>query len=224
MRIMIHACPKRMWYVEGYLVPKLVEQGIPKKSIVVWNDETGKGNLISCIEAFKWCGEHPVKDGTWHLQDDVVPAADFAKRAKGHKESVVCGFSSVSAAGRRRRGRSAQIGGIVKPDRMWWSFPCIRIEDALASDCAKWVDSEESDEDYREKKAAGEDDDFFFRIFMLRYHPDMDVMNVSPNLVNHIAEMIGGSVLGHEGRVVSSCFEDHGEWQEAEDWIRDNGV
>ena len=36
MQILIHACPARMWYVDGFLVPELRRQGA--KHIEVWND------------------------------------------------------------------------------------------------------------------------------------------------------------------------------------------
>ena len=155
MRVMIHACPKRMWYVEGYLVPKLVEQGIPKKSIVVWNDEAGKGNLVSCMEAFQWCGEHPVKDGTWHLQDDVIPAVDFAKKAESIKDDVACGFRPGHRGRLERRcmRERNENGGYVSVKTQGWTFQCFRISDRIAGECAKWF-FEEAPKDERFREAA----------------------------------------------------------------------
>lgn len=49
MRVCIHAYPKRMWYVEEFLVPMLKEQGA---EVEVWNDTAGRGNLLSCVESF----------------------------------------------------------------------------------------------------------------------------------------------------------------------------
>ena len=68
MKIMIHTCPERLWYVEEFLVPSLIAQGID--DIKVWNDERRVGNLASCLASFASCsgGE------TWHMQDDVVIA------------------------------------------------------------------------------------------------------------------------------------------------------
>ena len=50
MKVLIHACPKRMWYVEGFLLPELKRQGADE--VEVWNDTEGKGNLRACMEAF----------------------------------------------------------------------------------------------------------------------------------------------------------------------------
>ena len=49
MHYMIHACPQRMWYVEGFLIPSMKAQGISEEEITVWNDTEGKGNLFSSM-------------------------------------------------------------------------------------------------------------------------------------------------------------------------------
>ena len=50
MKVLIHACPKRMWYVEGFLLPELERQGADE--VEVWNDVERKGNLKSCMASF----------------------------------------------------------------------------------------------------------------------------------------------------------------------------
>lgn len=227
MRVMIHACPKRMWYVEGYLVPKLVEQGIPKKSIVVWNDEAGKGNLVSCMEAFRWCGEHPVKDGTWHLQDDVIPAVDFAKKAESIADDVACGFRPGHRGRLERRcmRERNENGGYVSVRTQGWTFQCFRISDRIAGECAKWFFEEApKDERFRAVAETGQSDDWFFIQFLRLHYPDMSIMYAVPNIVEHIAELIGGSTLTPGQGFTSSAFPDRGEWREAEDWIRSHGI
>lgn len=214
-----------MWYVEGYLVPKLRSQGIRAKDIVVWNDTEGKGNLRSCMEAFAWCGAHPVKEGTWHLQDDVIPCHDFKGRTKG-AEGVVCGFRAKLLRGRRRMelGR-CYAGGTVKPENMWWSFQCIHIPDALAGECALWFcETAARDAAGSEFLRKGTGDDWFFKTFLMTRHPTMDVTQVSPNLADHIAELMGGSSVNTGIDFRSATFDDHGEWEEAAKWITDNKV
>ena len=44
MKVLIHACPKRMWYVEGWLVPELQRQGAD--SVEIWNDTENGFNRI----------------------------------------------------------------------------------------------------------------------------------------------------------------------------------
>ena len=48
-KYLIHACPKRMWYVQEYLVPSLLKQGIYESDISVYNDIDGLGNLKACM-------------------------------------------------------------------------------------------------------------------------------------------------------------------------------
>ena len=73
MKVLIHACPQRMWYVEEFLAPNLRSQGA---EVEIWNDVQGIGNLYACMESFK----RRLGDGaTWHIQDDVLPCRDFVK-------------------------------------------------------------------------------------------------------------------------------------------------
>lgn len=223
MRYMIHAYPGRMWYVEGYLVPKLKSLGILAKDVTVWNDDGGKGNLLSCVEAFAWCGAHKTKSGTWHLQDDVIPCRDFAAKTKD-ADGVVCGFRADNSRGSRRsRLGTWNAGGSVKPADMWWSFQCIHIPDDLAGECALWFYRKGVREDAcRSYVMNGNGDDVAFKTFLLREHSDMDIRNVSPNLVNHVAELIGGSSVQPGYSFRSAAFEDRGEWEEAANWIEQN--
>ena len=70
MRIMIHAVPRRMRYVNEVLIPQLEAQGF--EDVRVWLDANGRGNLRSCVESF---ASLPEEGGTWHLQDDVLPSS-----------------------------------------------------------------------------------------------------------------------------------------------------
>ena len=38
MKVLIHACPQRMWYVEEFLAPNLRSQGA---EVEIWNDVQG---------------------------------------------------------------------------------------------------------------------------------------------------------------------------------------
>ncbi len=54
MKVLIHTCPQRMWYVEAFLAPELERQGADE--VEIWNDAERKGNLRACMEAFAACG------------------------------------------------------------------------------------------------------------------------------------------------------------------------
>lgn len=198
MKVLIHACPARMWYVEDFLYPSLRDQGLPAEDIEIWNDTEGKGNLKSCMESF---AARPEGDGdTWHLQDDVIVCRDFVKRAELVAPGVAYGFCCEKFT-----DDIGQRGRVHQPD-MWHSFQCVRIPDAYARECAAWFfDDARHRFLYKDYVATGKMDDFFFWAFMEDRHPRDLVTNVAPNLVNHVDWMIGGSVLGSwRGYIASS--------------------
>lgn len=191
MLYMVHSCKDREWYINGFLIPSLLSQGIKDDEITIWMDLERKGNLASCMESFEECGKH--KGATWHLQDDVVISHDFYERTKlQDPDRVVCGFCSEAF------GPRIDKIGIVKPYEMWWSFPCIQIPNDLAGECADWFYMYASKNDaacYSERVVGGKSDDWFWRRFMIQKYPYYEVINLSPNLVDHIDYLLGGSVV-----------------------------
>ena len=214
MRYMIHACPQRMWYVKRYLIPSLLTQGV--ENIEVWNDTEGKGNLFSCMEAFRACGER--EGGTWHLQDDVLICRDFAERARAHDDGIVCGF------GCQNFGPSMQERGRVPAVFMWYSFQCIRIPNELAGECAAWFfDDAMHRTRYARHVFERKHDDYLWREFLLERHRDLWVTNLAPNLVDHIDHLIGGTLINQQRRLQinrSAFFEDQDLVEELERRMR----
>ena len=188
MKVLIHACPARMWYVEDFLYPSLRDQGLPAEDIEIWNDADGKGNLISCMESF---AARPEGDGgTWHIQDDVLVCRDFARRCRENDAGVVYGFCNE-----RFTDDPRQRGRVHLPDA-WHSFQCVRIPDAYARECADWFFT---DAQHRFILSAwvktGKMDDTFFQSFLEDRHACDTVLNLAPNLVDHVDWLIGGSVV-----------------------------
>ena len=194
MRYMIHACPPRMWYVDEFLIPSMKAQGIQDNEITVWNDTEGKGNLFSCMESFRTCGE---RDGsTWHIQDDVIISRDFAKKTRQYDEGIVCGF------GCQNFGPYMQNTGIVPAAFMWYSFQCIRIPNELAGECAEWFNENIANSTQHVIKVAEKKhDDWFFRMFIMERHPKEHVINLKPNLVDHIDYLIGGTLINKQRNI-----------------------
>lgn len=194
MRYMIHASPKRMWYVEKYLIPSMLSQGITEKEIILWNDTEEKGNLYACMESFWEC--NPIAGGTWHLQDDVIISRDFAAKTREYDDGVVCGF------GCRNFGPSMQERGSVPMPFMWYSFQCVRIPNELAAECAKWffTDAQHRTQ-YASQVADRRHDDWFFREFLMEKHRDLRVTNLAPNIVDHIDYLIGGTLINQLRRI-----------------------
>lgn len=189
MKILIHACPQRMWYVRDFLIPMLQEQGA--ENIEVWNDIHGKGNLVACMESF---AARIGDGGTWHIQDDVLPCRDFVKRCEEYDEGLVYGFCC-----RNFNDRIDAYGEVYAPDA-WHSFQCVRIPDEWARDCAEWVFSKA----WREESpmpevpilfGMGKGDDTFFHEYINCRHGYETALNLKPNLVEHVDWLIGGSSL-----------------------------
>ena len=185
MKVLIHAYPKRMWYVEGWLVPELERQGADE--IEVWNDTEGKGNLRSFLAS---CAARTGDGGTWHIQDDVLLCRDFVKRCREHDEGVVYGFCNVQFT-----DDPAQTG-VVSVEDAWHSFQCVRIPDAYARECAAWFEGPGRTSGlYPIWVSSGKMDDDMFRTFLIDRHGRETVENLKPNLVEHVDWIVGGSIL-----------------------------
>ena len=194
-RYMIHSAPARQWYVDEFLIPSMIEQGIAEEDIIVRCDRARRGNLFACMDGFQYCGEHPVADGTWHLQDDAIISRDFAQKTKFYNDGVVCGFVQ------KEWGPDPNKVGVQPVKELWYSFLCIRIPDELAGECAKWFFEDASKREegkYRNRVLRNKHDDDFFQFFLFEKHPNMKIRNLSPNIVDHIDFMLGGSLINAE--------------------------
>lgn len=195
MKYMIHSCNSRQWYVDKFLVPSLLKQGIKEKDIYVYQDKTNSGNLkswvVSCHLAYDMWGAH---ENVWHLQDDVIIASYFKEKTEELEavEGMICGFTT-EYDDNRKPGEGTVI------DDMWYSFPCIRIPNKIAKEFANWCDIYVwRDPQYefwvRQKKG----DDLIFRIYVESYHTRDKILNVAPNLVDHVDYLIGGTIVNKQ--------------------------
>ena len=187
-KYLIHASTKRLWYVQEYLIPSMLEQGIVKNNISVYVDVNNEGCLESCMKAFLSVPKN--NKGTWHMQDDVIICTDFKERTEElDKERVVCGYC-YSQDGRR------EFIGRVTPKQIWYSFPCIRIPNRIARGCANWYfNHAKFQTNYQTWVKLQKYDDSMFDIYLQDYHPQESVLNIVPNLVDHIDYLIGGSLI-----------------------------
>lgn len=208
MQYMIHAMPKRLWYVEQYLIPSMIEQGIDNKDILVYNDDKQEGNLKACMNAYLQLDDTGT---TWHLQDDVVISNRFAEVTKRNTKGIVCGFKSVYDG--------EKPGGSVNVNDMWFSFLCIHIPNSTAKKCATWVLRYIiGNPIYKEWWENGKNDDMLFRKFIEQYYKDIMVLNLNPNIVDHIDYLIGGTVNSSKRgkQIRSKLWEDNKAVQELE--------
>lgn len=182
-KYLIHAIEKRMWYVNDYLIPSIVNQGIPSYNISVFCDNKCYGNLKAFTESLK-----TIKEDTWHLQDDVVIGSKFASVTTSVKEGIVCGFCSSYSSDKQ--------AGRVNVEDMWYSFPCIRIPVTLSNEFLEWLDTDAlQNSTYKTWIEANKYDDSLFMEFLKQKHSTMTVYNLKPNLVEHVDYLIGGSVV-----------------------------
>lgn len=206
---MIHTCPQRAWYVYDYLIPSMLEQGIEREQITVFNDEVKLGNLRACMNSFLTL---PEKGGTWHLQDDVIICRDFKERTEKHNSGFIAGFVS-------HRYEENTPTGIVNIGNMPWTFPCVRIPNKIARDCADWtLEYIVGNPVYAQKLRNGDGDDWAFKQYVQSYLKDKKCYNLKPSLVDHIDWLIGGSSLGTKRKEPTRAryFEDQDLVEELE--------
>ena len=136
-KYLIHSCQKRKWYVDNYLIPSMLEQGIKRENILVYNDNERLGNLRAFLASADMVGQ---SSGTWHLQDDIIIASNFKAITEEYDKGIVCGFCNKYSEG-------LQIG--IRPVRdMWYSFPCIIIPNEYAHEFVKWLEDRRDDTNY----------------------------------------------------------------------------
>ena len=187
-KYVIHACPQRMWYVDEFLVPSLQEQGIAGEDIIVGCDTSKEGCLENCMRLF---ANSTSPGGSWHLQDDVIICRDFKERTD-RLGGMVCGFGWTNDT------HINQVG-LVKHYEMWWSFPCMRIPNKVARECAAWYYTEAKyQQRYAEWVREKKYDDSFFREFLRIFYPYAEVLTVKPSLVDHIDFLIGGTTVENQ--------------------------
>ena len=84
---------------------------------------------------------------------------------------------------------------------IWYSFPCFYTPAKYANECAEWFyNSAIHIPDYKEWIQKGKHVDEFFRIYLREHYPDMQVLNLNPNIVEHVDWLIGGSTINPDKR------------------------
>ena len=190
---LIHACNQRMWYVKRYLLPSLVAQGIDHKNILVYQDKNQIGNLRAWVDSCNRLVEHAHRlgaDGIWHLQDDVVICKDFKERTEQFDSGIVCGFTC-------HYDKEPVAGKFtIAEQKMWYSFPCIRLPMDILEHFVCWANVNLWQSKYFKPCVTRNNaDDLVFREWLYDNYPDVRELNLAPNLVNHIDDLINGSVV-----------------------------
>ena len=203
-RYMIHTYPGRLWYVEEFLVPSMLKQGIKQEQIDVYCDSAKEGNLRACMNS--WLTLPDDENGTWHLQDDVLICKDFKKRTEQHNSGYIAGFI------REKPAYNPDIPfGLINLVDMPWTFPCIRIPNKAARACAEWIlNYIIGNPVYLNQTKDGNGDDWAFKLYAQSFLKDKKMLNINPCLVDHIDWLIGGTSTGNKRvePVVARQFKD----------------
>lgn len=199
MKYMIHSCNKRLWYVKKYLIPSMIKQGIKEENIILWNDSESWGNLSSWLKSCEYIRDNEdITSGIWHLQDDVLLCHDFKNITEEfyniNSEIVHCGFVAETWG-----HKGQKYVGIQPTEHMWLSFQCIYIPNLYIVEFLSWFKYKTAVlKELQDRVATGKQDDFIFYRFMRFEHQSDVVINVKPNLIEHIDYLIGGSVASEE--------------------------
>ena len=206
----IHACPARMWYVEKYLIPSMLKQGIQEEQILLWNDTNKRGNLWSFVDSMKWA-----KRDSWHLQDDILLASNFKEKTEEYDDGIVAGFVTTFDTNYWNAKAEDLPVGEVPIEKIWWSFQCIRIPLQYAQEFTDWwyTVAVNDGEIIRKCINKNKSDDWAFYKFIKAYHPELTAYNIAPNIVNHMGDLLGGSVVNEQrkNRYVRSLLWDEPE-------------
>lgn len=186
-KYLIHGCQQRKWYIDKFLVPSMLEQGIKREDILIFIDSEKLGNLRAFIASSEMLGN---EQGTWHLQDDVILASDFKAITEKYDKGIVCGFCNRFSEGLPT--------GVRLVRDMWYSFPCIRIPNNILKLFIEWLKKPSTQNKYRAYIEAGKFDDSLFRAYMLSEHPYKLVHNLYPNIVDNIDYLIGGTIANYQ--------------------------
>lgn len=197
MKYMIHTYPKRLWYVNKYLVPSMIKQGINAEDIFIFNDSNNRGNLQAFLDSLDWIYKNSKLSemGYWHLQDDVIISKDFKERTQDSRiawNNVVNGFVSSNY-----NNKKLELIGWQEVKNSWLSFPCIYIPNKYIGAFMNWLEKAKTKDnalEYKRRYESNRHDDFFFYEFLRKKCKNDMVLNLKPNLVDHIDFLIGGSI------------------------------
>ena len=188
----------------------MIKQGIKASDISYYLDEKQQGNLTACMNAFLQVGDED--GGTWHLQDDVIISSTFKQQTEQYDDGIVCGFAS-------KYDSKEHLPGKVNVKDMWFSFPCIRIPNKIAKECAEWtLECIIGNPVYKTWWEKGVHDDMIFRRFVWEKYENETAVNLAPNVVNHIDYLVGGSVNGRarEKKVLARYWNENKLLQQLE--------
>lgn len=195
IKYVLHCCPDRMRYVGGHLIPAMQKQGISSQEIFVYVDTKGLGNLGAFMDCCRQLSDIPDDQFLWHMQDDVAISSDFAYMTETIPKTAECDIYCGFYCGTFGEDLTGYIGK-VPLDKMWYSFQLLGLKNKYMKECADWFFDEVLPKGlYAEYVRLNKYDDTMFKEFMKIHYPHAKVLNIVPNLVDHVDVLIGGSII-----------------------------
>ena len=187
----------------------MMSQGIKYNDIHFAYDEKKIGNLKSWLMSCEIIKKHyPADEGIWHLQDDIVLSDRFAEVAE-HIDGTMIVNGWVSVLFNKARYK---LKGERRVADHWNSFPCIFIPNKYMIEFPEWFYTDLVQKKFHERISENKWDDYLFWQYMRQRHRDDKVLNLAPNIVDHVDYIIGGSVLNPKrDKLATSAF-----WNEPE--------
>ena len=207
MNVVIRCCPKRVWYVEQYIVSELHRQGVT--SIKVWNDERHAGVLGSFLDVCEWMAKQDA-EGFWILQDDVLLHSQFAEIAElCPKNTVVNGFVYRDDG---LRSDNYKYIGLQPIENYWFSFPCCYIPIRHIKGFLNWFYDSAISGKYHRAISKNLYDDLLFWNYLKSLQSAELIYNMTPNLCEHVDYLIGGSMTESPKKEIRNAYY----WNEPE--------
>jgi len=219
----IHTSPKRIDFVQGYMIPCFERYGI--KDIIVWNDVKMEGQLQAWTKCAEWIVMNkPDYEGTWHLEDDVVPCKNFKAIADSVSAEgiIVQGFVTNNPFA-DFKGKTGKLPVQCLP----YGMQCIYIPNFYLKGFIYFVDKYVNTGLYHKRQydCGTLYSDNVFRGLVRKYCKDSCVNILEDCMVEHIDYLIGGRSIKKQKftdrRAIK--FDNYEEVELLKRWVEQEG-
>lgn len=192
MLYVIHTSPKRTEFVNEYMIPSFLEQGIKP---IVWNDAEMVGQLPAWVDCAKWILEnYNIYDGTWHLEDDVVLCKDFRKKTEelSNRTNIVQGFRCKWFS-----KNLYELTGMQPVKNLMPGSQCIFIPNYYLIDFVRFFDEKIKTGQFLKSEwdRGVLYSDNAFKRYLKKNFPDAEINQLEDSLVDHVDYLLGGSSM-----------------------------
>lgn len=205
MIFLIHTYKSRRWYVDEFLVPSLLRQGIDENSVYIY-DDPGDGNLKACLKSYLYYGQIFPGEKIWNLQDDILICRDFAERCKrlSEEHDIVYGY-----CGDCGEDYKYDISTPKGTKELWWSQPCIMMSGKIMNDISDYFwTNVYTNENYILYLSHGICDDIIVNDYVGNLiNSGIDIWQERPSLVEHIDYLIGGSLVNNKRPGITKAID-----------------